>query len=72
MMTKSNKPQYTNFKQVDHDLKRLNLERKIAVEELKIVKSDYIEALSPYNWLQTGLKFAGKYGVFVLLKKLFR
>jgi len=64
--------EYTNFEDLEHDLKRLKLERNIAIEELKMVKSDYAEALTPLNWIQTGISFAGKYGLFVLLKRIFK
>ena len=31
---------YKNFEQIDYDLKRLNLERQIALEEIKGLKQD--------------------------------
>ncbi|WP_191859089.1 hypothetical protein [Hanstruepera ponticola] len=66
------KPTYRNFQEVEADLKRLNLERKIAWEELKLVKNDFKEDLQPYNWIQSMIRIAGKYGAFILLKKLFK
>ncbi len=63
---------YKSFDDIDYDLNRLKLERDIAWEELKGVKHEFQEDLKPLNWVSTGLKFAGKYGMFVLLKKLIR
>ncbi|WP_026755423.1 hypothetical protein [Sediminibacter sp. Hel_I_10] len=61
---------YSNFKEIEYNLERLDLERKIAYEELKVVKDEYVGYFKPISWLQSGFKFAGKYGLFVLLKKL--
>ena len=61
---------YNTFEEIEYDLKRLNLERKIAYEELKGIKSDFKEDLQPLNWVQTVFKFAAKYGFFMLLKKI--
>lgn len=63
---------YKSFDDIDYDLNRLKLEREIAWEELKGVKHEFEEGLKPLNWVNTGLKFAGKYGMFVLLKKIIR
>ena len=66
------KPSYTNFKDIETDLKRLVLERQIAWEELKLVKNDIKEDLKPYNWVQSALMLIGKYGVFILIKKFIK
>ena len=66
------KPKYSNFEEIEADLKRLNLERKITLEELKLIKNDFKEDFRPLNWIQGGIKFAAKYGVFILLKKLLK
>lgn len=63
---------YNSFEEIDYDLKRLKLERQIGLEQLKGVKSEFAESLKPMNWISSILKIAGKYGIFVLLKKLFR
>ncbi|QNM85589.1 hypothetical protein H9W90_00250 [Polaribacter pectinis] len=63
---------YQNFEEIDRDLKKLSLERKIALEELKIVKSDFEESLRPLSMLQSVFKFASKYGVLLLVKKIFK
>jgi hypothetical protein len=64
--------QYQSFEDIETDLKRLNLERKIALEEMKLLKSEFQESLTPINWMQTGLKLAGKYGFYMLLKKFLK
>ncbi|WP_055448335.1 hypothetical protein [Lacinutrix mariniflava] len=63
---------YRNFKEIEDDLMRLDLERQIAKEEVKSVREDLKESLQPAQWMQTGVKVAGKIGSMVLLKKLFR
>ena len=63
---------YKSFDDIEYDLNRLKLEREIALEELKGIKHQFQEDLKPLNWVSTGLKFAGKYGIFVLIKNLFR
>jgi hypothetical protein len=63
---------YTSFEEIDYDLKLLNLERKISIEELKGLKYNLREDLSPYSWLRTGLRLFGNFGKIMLLKKLFK
>lgn len=64
--------QYRTQKDIKKDLHRLQLEKQIAWEELKVVKSDFKETLQPYAWLQTGFKMASKVGVMMLIKKIIR
>lgn len=63
---------YTNFDQVEYDLKRLNLEREIALEEIKSLKQDVKEDLSPYSWMSTILSSVKKYGMLYLIRKIIR
>ncbi|OIQ23016.1 hypothetical protein [Lacinutrix sp. MedPE-SW] len=63
---------YNSFKDIELDLKRLSLERQIAKEELKAVRGELKQSVQPTQWMQTGIKLAGKFGSMVLLKKLFR
>lgn len=63
---------YTSFNDIEKDLKRLRLERDIAWEELKLLKGEYKQDLQPYNWMQTVLKYASKYGVLMLFKKIIK
>jgi len=63
---------YSNLEEIDYNLERLGLERQIAYEKLKIVKDDYSEIFRPLSFIQSGLKFAGKYGIFYLIKKLIK
>ena len=62
---------YSSFQEIEHDLKRLDLERKIALEELKGVKGGLVEDLRPSNWTQFALNSLGKYGAYLLFKRLF-
>jgi len=64
--------QYRTQEDIKKDLRKLQLEKQIAWEELKVVKSDFTEALQPYSWLQTGFKIASKFGVMMLIKKIIR
>ncbi|MFL1012445.1 hypothetical protein [Flavisericum labens] len=63
---------YHNSESLERDLKILDLERQIAWEELKSIKQEYKESFKPLNWVQSALKMIGKYGGFVLLKKLMK
>lgn len=62
---------YSSFEEIELDLKLLDLERKISLEELKSLKYDFQEELRPYHWLKTGLKLVGNFGGILLLKKIF-
>ncbi|WP_274474388.1 hypothetical protein [Mangrovimonas aestuarii] len=64
--------QYRSQEEIEHDLKRLNLERKIVLEELKGLKMEFKEDLKPLGWIETVLGYAGKFGSLMLLKKLFK
>ncbi len=63
---------YRNFDEIEYDLQRLDLERKIALEELKGLKQEVKEDLSPYNWLSTSLSIVKKYGILYLIKKILK
>lgn len=63
---------YQSFEEIERDLKQLSLERKIAVEELKIVKNDFEESIKPISILTSIFKFFSKYGVLMLIKKIFK
>jgi hypothetical protein len=63
---------YQNFEQIDYDLHRLNLERQIALEEIKGLKQDVKEDLSPYSWMSTILSAVKKYGILYLIRKVVR
>lgn len=63
---------YTSFNEIENDLKRLKLERDIAWEELKILKSEFKHDLRPYNWIQTAFKYLGKYGILMFFKKIMK
>ena len=61
---------YKTFEEIEKDLKRLQLERDIAWEELKLMKSEYRDDLKPMNWVSTALKLTGKYGIIALIRKI--
>lgn len=63
---------YQNFEQIDYDLHRLNLERQIALEEIKGLKQNVKEDLSPYSWMSTILSAVKKYGILYLIRKVVR
>lgn len=63
---------YQNLESIERDLKILNLERQIAFEEIKTLKEEYKQNLQPLNWIQSGLKIAGKLGGMILLKKIIK
>lgn len=63
---------YKNFEQIDYDLKRLNLERQIALEEIKGIKQEVKEDLSPYSWMTTIVSAIKKYGMLYLIRKIVR
>ncbi|WP_179351978.1 DUF6327 family protein [Winogradskyella vidalii] len=60
---------YTSFDDIDNDLKRYKLERDIAWEELKLIKSEYKQDLQPLNWVNTALQLTGKYSFIAIIRK---
>ncbi|MGB5171745.1 DUF6327 family protein [Eudoraea sp.] len=63
---------YKNFEEIEYDLKRLNLEREIALEELKAVKQEFKKDLQPPNWVNLILSLGKKYGSYFFIKKLLK
>jgi hypothetical protein len=63
---------YESFAEIERDLKQLSLEREIAFEELKMVKNDFEESIKPISILSSAVKFFSKYGVLMLVKKIFK
>ncbi|MGJ8592607.1 MAG: hypothetical protein ACSHXF_08670 [Aquaticitalea sp.] len=63
---------YESFEEIEYELQRLQIERQIGLEKLKIKKSEFIDGFKPLNWVTSAAKFAGKYGVFMLVKKMFK
>lgn len=61
---------YNNIEEIEFNLKRLKLERQIALEEIKGLKQDVQEDLSPYNWVSTVLSGVKKFGFLYLMKKI--
>lgn len=63
---------YNNIEDINNDLKRLHLQRQIAWEEMKGLRHEVKEDLSPYNWVNTLLSAAKKYGFLYLIRKILR
>jgi hypothetical protein len=63
---------YNSFEEIDFEVKKLNLERKIAWEEIKQSGNEMQESLSPYNWITPIISSIKKFGILFLLKKIFR
>lgn len=63
---------YSRKDEIDKDLKRLNLERQIAWEEMKGLRYEVKEDLSSYNWLNTALSAVKKYGLLYMIRKLLK
>ena len=64
--------QYNSFEEIQADLLRLNLERKIYLEELKLTKHQLKEDLKPINWVTSILSSVKKFGVLYALKKIIK
>ena len=62
---------YQSFNDIEQDLKRLKLERHIALEEMKLSKNKFKDNFSRKNWLNLVIDVAGKYGFYVLIKTLY-
>ncbi|GGG58355.1 hypothetical protein [Bizionia arctica] len=65
------KPSYKNFEQIETELQLLDLERQVAWEELKLLKTEFKEDFRPLNWVEPIIKGASKYGLIMLIKKIF-
>lgn len=60
---------YKTFTEIETDLKRLKLERQIALEELKWLKSEFKEDIKPSNWFGTTVKSVARRGLYNVLNK---
>ena len=63
---------YNSFEEIEFELKKLHLERKIAWEEIKQSTNKVQESLSPYNWVTPILDSVKRIGLSYLLKILFK
>lgn len=63
---------YNSFDEIEFELKKLSLERQIAVEELRARGYELKEELKPVNWILSILKLTKKFGIIMLLKKIFK
>lgn len=63
---------YKDIESIERDLEILDLERKIAFQQIKGLKEEYKEDLKPLSWMQSGLKIIGKLGGMMLVKKIIK
>ncbi|MEM1001585.1 MAG: DUF6327 family protein [Bacteroidota bacterium] len=63
---------YESFEEIDLELKKLSLERQIAIEELKLTQNQIKDDLAPLNWLNSLMKMAVKQGFSILIVRLIR
>ncbi|GGK20269.1 hypothetical protein GCM10007962_12990 [Yeosuana aromativorans] len=63
---------YQSFHDIEQDLKRLKLERHIALEEMKLSKNKLKDNFYQNSWLNLAIGVAGKYGFYVLLKRFIK
>ncbi|MFD0861561.1 DUF6327 family protein [Sungkyunkwania multivorans] len=64
--------EYSSFEEINTELRTLDLKRKIALEELRSLQYDVKESLQPSAWVTTALKATRKYGILLLVRKIFR
>lgn len=63
---------YNSFDDINFELTRLKLKRKIALEEMKLSGHNLQDSLTPNNWLAPIFKGLKNFGFMFLLKKIFR
>lgn len=63
---------YRTKSDIKKDLRRLQLERQIALEELKTIKGEFQDHLHPNQWIQMGLKLMSKFWIMLLIKKIIK
>ena len=66
------KKSYRNQKEIAKELKKLKLQRRIAFEEMKLIKHEFKEDISINNWITTAVKTITRIGVFNLVRKIVR
>ncbi|MFD2565136.1 DUF6327 family protein [Aquimarina rubra] len=63
---------YSSFEEIEHDLKKYDLQRQISLEEIKLLKTELKEDLQPYQWVSTIFSAVKKYGIYYLIKRIFK
>ncbi|MDN3620792.1 DUF6327 family protein [Polaribacter undariae] len=63
---------YQSFDEINTDLRQLSLEKQIALEELKLVKSDFEESIKPMTLISNVVTALGKFGTLMFIKKIFK
>lgn len=64
--------EYTTFEEISYDLKRLNLEREIAAEELHNLGLEVKESFKPSHLISAAASAFQDYGVYYLIRKFFK
>lgn len=63
---------YNSFKEIKFELTRINLERKIALEQIKQSGNIVQESLTPHSWIVPTIDVIKRFGILFLLKKIFK
>lgn len=63
---------YTSFKEIEYHLKTLDLQRKIAGEEIKRQTLEVKRDMRFYHWLWGGFTLARKLAPLLLLRKIIK
>jgi hypothetical protein len=63
---------YQSYDEIEKELKLLDLQKKVAYEELVGVKRDLEEYTKPITWVSSLFKLGSKYGLLLLVKKMFK
>lgn len=63
---------YRSFEEISLELKKLNLQRKIALEELKNAGYTAQHSVQPNFWMGTVFNAVKKFGILYLIKRIFR
>lgn len=62
---------YNSFDEIDIELKKLSLKRKIDLEEIKHSKNIIQDSLAPLTGFIHILNGVKKFGIYYILKKIF-
>ncbi|WP_196886458.1 hypothetical protein [Aureivirga sp. CE67] len=63
------KKQYSSFKEIETDLKKLKLKKDISVEEIKLMNNTINEEFKSYKFLVEIINQIRKYGLVFLIEK---
>ncbi len=66
------KTHFNSMKEIAFELQTLNLQRKIKMEEMKLLKHQVKQDLHPLNWMGTVFGLVKKYGVVYMIRKIIK